>query len=281
MNLTSSQLLVGDFKVNWLRGGSFLIDGGTMFGPVPKVLWSKKWQADDKNMICLNNNAMLVQTGNNNIIIDTGLGNKLTPKQQTIFNLSTPWLMLDDLKKCGLTNHDIDTVILTHCDFDHDGGAVMCDDSQRVVPTFPNAKYIVQKDEWFDVHNTNKRSASAYWPINFTGLSEEQIQLVDGELEIVPGIKVVQTGGHTRGHQIVEIRSNEEYAVHLGDLLPSIHHLNPLWIIAFDNFPLEVIDAKEMLLSSYADLNAWFLLYHDPDCLACRLSTELTINEIL
>ncbi len=277
--LVRSPLMVGNFKVSWLRGGTFSMDGGAMFGPVPKVLWAKRCLSDDDNTICLNNNVMLVQTGANNIIIDTGVGNKLTPKQEKIFKVSAPWLLLEDLESYGLTNEDIDTVILTHCDFDHAGGAVMLNSSGDEVPAFPNAQYIVQKEEWHDVTNTNKRSASSYWPINFTALPEHQITLVDGEQTIFPGVRVVQTGGHTKGHQIVELRSQGETAVHLGDLLPTTHHTNPLWIMAFDNFPLEVIDAKERLLAEYVGRNAWFLLYHDLDCLACRLSDTFEVVE--
>lgn len=276
-----TQLKVGDFTVSWLRGGTFGLDGGAMFGPVPKVLWSQKWQADDNNMIFLKNSTMLVRTGNNNVLIDTGLGNKLTPKQHKIFNLTEPWLLFEDLESHGLTNEDIDTVILTHCDFDHAGGAVMLDPSGNETVTFPKAQYVIQKDEWYDVQNTNNRSASTYWPINFSALQQDQLELIDGDKEICPGVKVLQTGGHTKGHQIVELQSKDASAVHLGDLFPTTHHLNPLWVMAYDNFPLEVIEAKERLMPLYAKQKSWFLLYHDLDCLACKLSDDLKIIDTL
>jgi len=281
MNLPLSRLNLGDFTVSWLRGGTFSIDGGAMFGAVPKVLWSEKIDADNDNAILLDNNVMLVQTGKNNIIIDTGLGNKLTEKQQTIFKVSSPWLLPDDLETLGLATKDIDTVILTHCDFDHAGGAVMLDDNGHEVPTFPNAKYVVQKDEWQDVHNTTKRSANTYWPVNFAALSENQVTVIEGAYEITSGINVLQTGGHTRGHQIVEIKSQGSTAVHLGDLLPTTHHRNPLWVMAFDNYPLDAIEEKERLIRFYSDQNAWFLFYHDIDCNACRLSADYQVTDVL
>jgi glyoxylase-like metal-dependent hydrolase (beta-lactamase superfamily II) len=281
MKITPQQLKLGGFTVYWLRGGTFFIDGGAMFGSVPKVLWSKKLNARDDNTIGLDNNVMLVQTGKNNVIIDTGLGNKLTEKQQEIYEMSSPWLLHDDLEACGLTANDIDTVILTHCDFDHAGGALMLDTNKDEVPSFPNAQYIIQKDEWHDVHNTTKRSASTYWPINFAALPEDQVVLVEGGQEIVPGINVVQTGGHTKGHQIVEIKSEGALAVHLGDLLPTTHHAKPLWVMAFDNYPLEAIAAKERFIPHYSCQNAWFLMYHDTACHACRLSDQYQVTDLL
>ena len=257
------------------------MDGGAMFGPVPKVLWSQKIEADTDNTILLSNNIILVQTGTNNIIIDTGLGNKLTQKQQAIFKVTSPWLLDEDLESCGITRDDIDTVILTHCDFDHAGGAVMLDNDNHERVTFPKAKYIVQNEEWFDVNNTTQRSASTYWPINFAALPESQVELIEGAQEIAEGVNVIQTGGHTRGHQIVELKSQGTLAVHLGDLLPTTHHTNPLWVMAFDNFPLQAIAAKEQLIPFYSDRKAWFLLYHDIGCHACRISAEYQVTDVL
>lgn len=281
MDSNSLQLSIGDFSVSWLRGGTFSMDGGAMFGPVPKVLWEKKCPSAPDNTIQLKNNVMLVQCGQSNIIIDTGVGNKLTEKQQKIFQLSEPWMVLEDLRAIGLKQRDIDIVILTHCDFDHAGGAVMFDNVGKAVPTFPNATYYMQKDEWHDVHNANKRAASSYWAVNFEALPEEQIVLVEGDQTILPGLKVFQSGGHTKGHQIVELSSNGTTAVHLGDLLPTIHHTNPLWIMAFDNFPLDIISAKEQLLPAYAEQDAWFLFYHDCDYLACRFAKDFSVTERL
>lgn len=257
------------------------MDGGAMFGPVPKMLWSKKCVADEANLIALANNVMLVQTGTNNILIDTGIGNKLTPKQQKIFQILSPWMLVEDLLSHGLSRDDIDTVIVTHGDFDHAGGMLMSDADGQIVSTFPQARYVIQRDEWHDMRHPNKRSASSYWPLNFTGLNDEQLVQVEGQLEIVPGVRVFWSGGHTRGHQIVELQSEGEYAVHLGDLFPMTHHTNPLWVMSYDNHPLDVIEAKERFFQQYIDTNAWFLLYHDPNYFACRLSHEYELMELL
>ena len=144
-----------------------------------------------------------------------------------------------DLKQLGLSREDIDIVILTHYDFDHAGGVVMQDDrTAGFRSTFPKAKHILQKKEWEDVLNPNIRSINTYWPVNNELLrGSRNLELVDGRPEIVPGISVIHTGGHNGGHQIVTMESKGEKALHLGDLLPTHAHVNPLWVMAYDNYP--------------------------------------------
>ncbi len=266
---------LGDFELYWLEGGVFEIDGGSMFGVVPRVLWQKKCPATDDNYVTLADSAILVRTGHENILIETGLGNKLTEKQKKIFRLRREWCIPDELLELGMTREDIDHVILTHCDFDHAAGITMMNGSGEVELTFPRATYYMQRMEWEDVCSPNRRSASSYWPVNFKGLVEgKNLFLVDGEHEVASGIHVERTGGHTRGHQVVRLSSNGRRALHMGDLLPTTAYSNPLWITAYDNFPLDSVAVKEKLLKEVVDENMWLIFYHDPDILACRFDEK-------
>lgn len=272
-------LKIGDFQIHWLNGGHCRLDGGSMFGAVPKVLWEKKCPADAANTIPISNDALLVRTPDHNIIIDTGLGNKLTEKQQVIFQV-TPWLLLSELEELGLSPGDIDSVILTHCDFDHAGGVVMHDEAGREKLSFPKGIHYIQQSEWEDVEQPCKRAQSTYLAENFRLLKKEgRIELIDGDHEVCPGIRLRHTGGHTRGHQLVEIQSKGESAVHLGDLFPTRFHTNPLWIMAYDNFPLEVIECKEEYFGHYLQKDSWFTFYHDLQVKACKLDDQGAIRK--
>lgn len=274
-----AKLNVGSIEIAWLDGGSFHVDGGTMFGPVPKVVWERKIPPASDNDIFLVASPILVRTGQNNVVIDTGIGNKLTEKQAKIHGIRDKWALPESLKEMGLSPEEIDTVILTHCDYDHAGG-VLAEKDGEIVPTFPDARIVMQRSEWEDVSHPNRRSAHTFWEINFRGLAEcGRLDLVDGEREIVPGISVRHTGGHNRGHQVVRIESRGETAYHLGDLLPSHAHFNPLWVMSYDNYPMDVIDQKEKLEKEAMDENALFLFYHDPVTRACKFGEKGILKE--
>ncbi|RUM39597.1 MAG: MBL fold metallo-hydrolase [Desulfobulbus sp.] len=279
----TTSLQLGDSRISWLNGGEFELDGGTMYGAVPKVLWNKKYPADKDNYIRLLNSPLLVQTPEANILIDTGLGNKLSTKQKEIFRVCRDWSLVEDLQDLGLERQDIDIVLLTHCDFDHAGGVVMFDEEQQEPTlTFPAARHIVQQREWEDVLAPDIRSSHTYWPENFAGLADSGLlKIIEGESEISPGIHVQLTGGHTRGYQLVEIRGSAGCAVHLGDLFPTHTHVNPLWVMAYDNYPLDVIKLKQELFSRYITEECWFTFYHDIYMKACRLNTDLDVIQEL
>ena len=276
--MTIPTLKIGDFHIYWLNGGHFRLDGGTMFGAVPKVLWEKKSAADAKNTIALCNDVLLVKTPDHNILIDTGIGNKLSEKQLAIFQVSSEWSLISELAQVGLTRADIDLVLLTHCDFDHAGGVVMHSAGKEEL-SFPNAVHYIQQKEWADVAEPDKRAKSTYWPENFKLLRKEgKLQIISGDREVISGVKLRYTGGHTRGHQLVELQSENETLVHLGDLYPTHAHTNPLWIMAYDNFPLEVIKCKEEYFKFYQEKDSWFSFYHDPVVKACKLDPQNQIS---
>jgi glyoxylase-like metal-dependent hydrolase (beta-lactamase superfamily II) len=267
----SPSLQVGEVEIFWLDGGRIRLDGGPMFGPVPKALWSKKVAVDENNCIAIDNSAMLVRTPAANIIIDSGIGNKMTPKQQENFNLESPWRLPEELAELGLSPEEIDIVIPTHADFDHAGGLTFRDDEGRIRPTFPRARHLFQRKEWAVVEKPDRRSATSYWPENFAALKENDlVTLIDGDFQVTPEVRVLLTGGHTIGHQAVVIESAGESAVHLGDLLPSQNHLHPLWVIAYDDYPMEVIAFKERFLPECAARKSWILFYHDTEIRAGR-----------
>ena len=273
-------LIIGDVEISWLDGGSFHLDGGAMFGPVPKALWSPLCPADEENSFLLRNDPLLVKTPQCLVLVDTGLGNKLTAKQKTVFKVASPWDLPAGLNNLGFAREDVTHVILTHGDFDHAGGIVMLSDDGQPELTCPNAIKKKKKKEWEDIGNPHPRAKSVYLKEDFAELRRSSLlELVDGNEQVCPGVSLRFSGGHTRGHQLVEIRSGEMTAVHLGDLFPTHFHVNPLWVMAYDNYPLEVIDRKLEYFAEYSSQNTWFTLYHDPQIRACRLDAAKKVKE--
>jgi len=271
---------LGEFELFWLRGGRFELDGGAMFGVVPKALWSKKYPANEDNTISMVAWPLLIKTPDSLVLIETGLGNKLTEKQKQIFRVKEEWSLIRDLETLGIKREDIDHVILTHYDFDHAGGVVMRDETGALSLTFPRAQHIIQAMEWEDVINPNIRSINTYWPINNELLrGSPHLELIDGGREIVKGIRVAHAGGHTKGYQIVTAESQGQTAVYLCDLLPTHAHFNPLWVMAYDNFPLASVQQKEALEKEYVGKGAWFIFYHDPFVPACKFDEKGNIVE--
>jgi glyoxylase-like metal-dependent hydrolase (beta-lactamase superfamily II) len=171
-------------------------------------------------------------------------------------------------------------LILTHGDFDHSGGLVMVGEQGHEEVTFPGAIHLIQEAEWPDAILPGRRAQESYWPINFRQLRESgKIQRIRGTHQVCPEVRVCHTSGHTLGHQLVEIASQGETAVHLGDLFPTHAHVNPLWIMAYDNFPLEVIACKERYFAEYRQRDAWFTFYHDPQVKACKLDGQGKMTE--
>lgn len=265
------KLDLGDRTIHWLFGGQNSLDGGAMFGAVPKMLWNKKCEVDADNCFEMVNNPLLVQTPEAKVLIDTGFGNKFIEKQEKIFRVNKPWAVVDELARFGLDRKSIDYVILTHGDFDHAGGAVLEREDGSLEPTYPNARYIIQKKEWQDITAPIERTKHTYFADNFAVLKEANLlEIVDGEHEVSPGITVRHSGGHTRGHQIVIMEGESGSAVHMGDLFPTRFHANPLWVMAYDNFPLDVIERKKQFFGEYWQ-KSWFTFYHDKEVRACRL----------
>lgn len=263
---------LGKFTLTTISGGTFRIDGGTMFGVVPKLLWSKYFPCDEKNNIAQETNCVLVQDGERNILIDTGYGSKFTEKQRKIFESEEGDPLVENLRKAGLAVEDIDTVVLSHLHFDHAGGATQLREDGSLVPTFPNAEYVAQRLEWVTATAGFPELKTAYPQENLLPLKESgQLRLVDGNVEFVPGIRGIITGGHTKGHTALVIESGGEGAVYLGDICPTTRHLPTLWGMAYDVDCLEVRRNRPELLGMIVENGWWALFDHDPDHAAAKL----------
>jgi len=264
---------VGDFKLYSLFDGYFGLDGGAMFGVVPKPLWEKTNPPDERNRIKLALRPLLIITPKERILIDTGIGDKYDQKFADRYRIERPDNLHNSLKNNGLDERNISMVILTHLHFDHCGGSTR-NEGGKIVPTFPNARYFVQEAEWNEALNPNRRSRASYLPENFLALKEAgQLELLNGSVEILPGIELIHTGGHTRGMQIVKISSGSQTALFWSDMIPTRGHIPVPYIMGYDLYPLDSMEQKEKLLRQ-AIAEGWIsFLEHDPEVVAGRISS--------
>lgn len=265
---------LGDFRIHALEAGTQRLDGGAMFGVVPKPLWEKRIPADERNRIPLALRCLLVETPDELVLIETGLGNKEDPKFQAIYgvdNAASPGSEFVDrlqeaIHEAGFRPDDVSLVINTHLHFDHAGGNTFRDDEGEVHLSFPGARYFVQRGEWEYAHATNERTQASYLPHNFDPVQvEDRLHLLEGEGEVVPGISVLPTPGHCPWHQSVIVRSGDETACFLGDVIPTMSHLPLPWIMGYDVEPLRTLESKRALLPRAVD-ERWLLVsVHDPE----------------
>jgi glyoxylase-like metal-dependent hydrolase (beta-lactamase superfamily II) len=264
---------VGDIQLTIVSGGQLWIDGGNMFGVIPRVLWECKSPPDDQHRIHLDTNCVLVRTPNSLGLIDTGYGGKVPAKHRLRYALEDDVPLARGLAAIDITPDEFDWVILTHLHFDHAGGATQHDENGRPVPMFPRARHIVQRSEWEDATDNIPELAGAYYPDDFAPLDKAGLlDLVDGDTTVCPGVTTRVTGGHTRGHQIVRIESDDDSAVCLADICPTVAHLPTFWTMAYDQFPLEVRRQKPIILNDIADNDRMALFSHDPHIRAARLT---------
>ena len=263
---------LGQFELTRISGGRFAIDGGTMFGVVPRVLWERKFPPDERHRIPQETNCLLVRTGSKNVLIDTGYGGKLPEKQQRNMSAELGEPLLRNLAAVGLAAGDIDVVLFSHLHFDHAGGATRLSPDGTLLPTFPNAEYVAQRLEWINATAGYPELRGAYPQENLLPLHESgQLRLIDGNVEVVNGIRTHVTGGHTAGHQAIIIEHTGDTAVFLGDVCPTSRHLPFLWCLAYDVDLLQTRRSKAELLSAIADENWLAIFDHDPDHVAARL----------
>jgi glyoxylase-like metal-dependent hydrolase (beta-lactamase superfamily II) len=255
-----------NITVTGLRDGFFYLDGGAMFGVVPKVLWQKLMPADADNRIKLGLNSLLVQTPSANVLIETGIGGLLKAKYYDIYSVVREPGLMGELQKLGIKPEDIDVVINTHLHFDHCGGNTIKNEAGAIVPSFPNARYIIQKGEWEAAVSPTPRDRASYLKQNFVPLAEAGVlQLVDGDTTVTPGVDVVIAEGHTARHQCVRITDGSQTVFFLGDLVPTSAHVGLPYIMSYDLFPLDTLQTKERLYEKVSSLD-WIVAFnHDPD----------------
>jgi len=236
-------MTLGDFELTVVPDGTYISDGGAFFGVVPKTMWSKRVTVDEQNRMAVGLNSLLVRTGKKNILIETGIGNKLSDKLIQIY--TQPAKLLDNLRAAGVAPEDIDIVINTHLHFDHCGWNTVRK-GDKFVATFPKAKYYVQEKEWEHGRLQLERDAISYMSPNYDPLLESgQMVLLNGDLELLPGISVKVFPGHTANMQAVIVESGGKKACYISDLIPTSAHLDVTWVMAFDLYPLETIQSRK------------------------------------
>lgn len=263
--MTLDRLRLGEFSIHGLRDGFFSLDGGAMFGVVPKTLWEKKCPADPQNRIRMGLNSILVKTPQALVLVETGIGPKLDRKLSSIYGVERDRGLLGGLADLGFRPGDIDFVINTHLHFDHCGGNTVLDDSGKAVPAFPRARYIIQKGEWEWALSPHEREKGSYQADNFRPLAESGLlQLVDGDAMVTPGVEVMLAPGHTARHQSVLVRNGGRTLVYLGDLVPTAAHIGLAYGMSYDLHPLENLETKKRLYDR-AIAEDWILAFvHDP-----------------
>jgi len=263
------KLELAGIRFTWLKGGVTNLDGGAMFGVVPKPLWSRKYQVNDRNQIELRTDPILIQTGEKNYLVESGIGNgKLTDKQKRNFGVDEESEVEQSLAVLGLTPLDIDYVLMTHMHYDHANGLTK-EVNGEFVSVFPNATIVTSEVEWEEMRNPNIRSKATYWKENWEPIQDQVITFKE---EWNHGLfKMVHTGGHSHGHSILIIEKDGETVVHMADLMATHAHQNVLWVMAYDDYPMDSIAAKQKWMKYAAEKNAWFTFYHDAVYRAIKL----------
>jgi glyoxylase-like metal-dependent hydrolase (beta-lactamase superfamily II) len=236
-----------------------------MFGTVPKVLWERRAAADDRNRISLGTRPLLVRTPASTVLIDAGIGEKMSDKERDIYAVDRGAGLAGALGAAGLTPADIDLVIASHLHFDHAGGFTTRDAAGRLVPTFPNATYVVRQGEWHDATHTHERNRASYLPDNFLPLQEHGVvQFIDEDGEVLPGISVRRTGGHTMHHQLIRIESGGRVGIFTADLMPTAAHVDLPWIMGYDLYPMDTLAYKRAFLAEAIKGEYVIFFEHDP-----------------
>ncbi|HKT81807.1 MAG TPA: methylmalonyl-CoA epimerase [Vicinamibacterales bacterium] len=272
--VTIARRSLGDLELISLHDGFLRLDGGAMFGVVPKPLWQKKTASDDRNRITLAMRPLVVR-GVRTMLIDGGVGDKEDAKFRDIYGLERERHLDHTLAEAGLRPEDIDVVVATHLHFDHAGGFTMRDGRGRIVPRFPRARYVFRRGEWEDATHPHERNRANYQQDNLKPLADAGVvDLVDEDQTIMPGVRVRRTGGHTMHHQSVWIESNRQQAVYVGDIIPTAAHLAPAWIMGIDLYPMDTLAAKKALVEDVRAREVIVYLPHDPHLAVARVTSD-------
>ena len=237
-------LTLGDFELSIFSDGTYPLDGGAFFGVIPKIMWSRKVEVDERNYVQAGLNSLLIRTGKQNIVVETGMGNKLSERMVKFYG--QPARLFANLAAGGVAPEDIDIVINTHLHFDHCGWNTVRDNDGKIVPTFPRAKYYAPEGEWQYARRPSERDSISYIPANYDPLVQSgQMTLLKGDEEIVPGISVKTFPGHTAHMQAVIVESGGRTACYISDLIPTAAHIDVTWGMGFDLYPLQTIESKK------------------------------------
>ena len=272
----------GEFELFVVSDGTFLLDGGAMFGTIPKVLWERTNPADDRNRILMGLNCLLIRTPTENILVDTGLGTAYDEKFAFLYGVDKSQTdLLRSLAAAGVQAVDIDKVILTHLHFDHAGGNCFQEEAGEFKPTFPNAVYYINQGELAYAKEPDPRSSPSYLPYTWEPLEKRgQITLISGGEEVAPGVTILSAPGHTPNHQAVKVQSGGLTACFLADLVPTPSHLKTHYIMGFDLDALTAMKNKEQVLKQ-ARAENWLLIFeHSSDIKAGYLTEDLKVEPV-
>lgn len=259
---------IGDLELVPLCDGFLRLDGGAMFGVVPKPLWERRAPADERNRIRLAARPLLVR-GEKTLLIDAGIGAKMDAKSVDIYGIDRSRDLDHALAEAGAAPEAIDIVLASHLHFDHAGGFTEYDAAGRVVPRFRHARYVARAGEWEDATHPHERNRASYLQENFVPLAEAGVlDLMPEDGPVMPGVRVVRTGGHTRHHQIVMIESAGETAVFAADLIPTSAHVDEAWIMGYDLYPMETLAFKRRFVREAIDRRYLVFFEHDPEMAA-------------
>lgn len=264
----------GEFRIEIVSDTEFKLDGGAMFGVVPRVLWERVATPDEQNRIRMQTYCLFVETATEKILIETGMGEKWSEKQAKIYGINRTKSLAENLfDTTGYKPEDISIVVNTHLHFDHCGGNTRKTESGEIVPAFPNAQYFVGENEFNHAENPTERDQASYIPENWEILKKtSQFELKPSVYEVVSGITMTEMRGHNGSMQTVKIESDGEVLYSFSDLIPTTHHISLPWIMGYDLFPLETLENKKKLLPQAVENNwlCWF--YHDAEKPLCRLT---------
>jgi glyoxylase-like metal-dependent hydrolase (beta-lactamase superfamily II) len=268
-------LTLGRFQLHEVRDGTFALDGGAIFGVVPKPLWSRQLPADDRNRVPLALRCLLVVDGSRRILIDDGIGSKWDAKHRDMYVIDQSAYDLDrELARAGTSRDAITDVVLTHLHFDHAGGTTRLESGERVL-SFPQATYHLQRRNWKWAHQPSDKDRGSFRDENFDVLEKSgRLHLLEGQTELYPGIELLISEGHTVGLQLPQITDDDRSVFYCGDIIPTTAHLRSSWGMAYDLYPLTVIEEKKMILAQAAE-ERWTLFFeHDPRIAACTVKEE-------
>ena len=264
-------LTLGNWRATTIETGRIRLDGGSMFGSVPKAIWSKTHPADDRNRIQLAMRCLLLEGEGRRILVDDGAGDKMPAKLAEIYAIDHSELTLErSLGALGLGVGDITDVVLTHLHFDHAGGSTRLE-AGTLVPRLPNAHYHVQRRNWDNAHRPNPRERASYMPENFDPLeSAGRLRLWDGPQKPWPGIELFTADGHTRGQQLVRVAGGGSVLYFVADLIPTRSHVRIPFVMGYDVAAIETMAEKRALLEQAVAERAWVCLEHDPEVALAR-----------
>jgi Zn-dependent hydrolases, including glyoxylases len=253
---------IGDYEILMADDGTFKLDGGAMFGVVPKTIWQKFFKPDDQNRIELSTNTLIIRYKKFTALVDLGMGEKFDEKQLAIYDIKREKNLIQNLEGMGIHRDEVTHVIITHGHLDHTGWATMRV-KNSIIPTFPNAKYYFQEDTYEEIKFPNEKTRPNYNYLNFENL-DDQLEIIRGDEEVFPGLELMKTGGHTKGHQVPILRAGNRTVIYFGDLLPTASHIKPAYIMAYDLYPMDTFYKKKELLEK-ANEEQWIItLEHEP-----------------